>query len=80
MTIKLTHADNSQLTFSEAAVIGGLGVKLRNVVLRNTQQRPHEVSEIPCTQTASALFVKELMEQKKKRDLLWETDLNEYKN
>lgn len=71
MTIKVTHADNSQLTFSEAAVIGGLGVKLRNVVLRNAQQRPHEVREIPCTQTASALFVKELMEQKQ-RDSLWE--------
>lgn len=64
MTTKLTPADDSQLTFSEAAVMWGLCVKLRNIVLRNTQQRLHEVGEIPCTQTASAFFIKELMKQK----------------
>lgn len=69
MTLKSKYADESQLTFSEATVIWGRGVELRNVVLRNTQQRPHEVGEILCTQAASALFVKKLMGQKRRAHL-----------
>lgn len=81
MIIMLKHADGSRLTFSEAAVIWGLGVKFRNVVLRNTQQRLHEVREIHFTQDALAPFVKELMGKNKnsKQDLLWGTGLKEYK-
>lgn len=60
--LKTLSADVTQLTLtlSELALIGGLTVKLSSVVLRDTQQRPHEVRQILCTQTATALFAKQL--------------------
>lgn len=48
------------LTFSKHTLTRGLGVKCSSVVLRDAQQRPHEVRELLCTQTASALLVKQL--------------------
>lgn len=57
------------LTFSKPALIGGLSVKLSSAVLRKTQQRPHEVRQLLCTQTASALFVKHLEKQTRAGEL-----------
>lgn len=48
------------LTFSYLALTGDLSVKLCSVALRNTQQCPHEVRQLLCTQAAFALFVKQL--------------------
>lgn len=48
------------LTFSEAAIVWCLRVQFCNTVLRNTQQRTHEVRQLSCTQTAFAFLVKQL--------------------
>lgn len=48
------------LTFSKLALVGSHSIQLSSVVLRDTQQRPHELRQLLCTQAAPALFVKQL--------------------
>lgn len=53
------------LTFSELLlVLGGSVVELLGALLRNTQQRSHELRQLLFSQTASALSVERLQHEK----------------
>lgn len=58
--LQLIYTVQLILTFSEPVLIGGGGVELGNSVLRDAHQRLHQVRQLPFTQAASALSVKQL--------------------